>query len=76
MTQPSAVCSLGAYNYVSWRLADVSAMVMIPDFDDNGYLPAGIHAADLGEIAARFGHKPELRRVQMESLHWPGTKRI
>jgi hypothetical protein len=43
---------------------------MIPDFDDNGYLPTGIHPVDLGEIAARFGHEPELRRVQMDSLHW------
>src|SRR5690348_13204683 len=45
-------------------------MVMIPDFDDNGYLPVGIHPAGLGEIAARFGQEPELRRVQIESLHW------
>jgi hypothetical protein len=44
--------------------------VMIPDFDDNGYLPAGIHPASLEEIAARFGHEPELRRVQIESLRW------
>jgi hypothetical protein len=43
---------------------------MIPDFDDNDYLPAGIHAASLEEIAVRFGYEPELRRVQMESLHW------
>ena len=43
---------------------------MIPDFDDNGYLPAGIHPANLEEIAIRFGREPELRRVQMESLRW------
>jgi hypothetical protein len=43
---------------------------MIPDFDDNGYLPAGIHPASLEEIEARFGHEPELRRVQMDSLRW------
>lgn len=43
---------------------------MIPDFDDDGYLPAGIHPATMEEIAARFGQEPELRRVQMESLRW------
>jgi len=43
---------------------------MIPDFNDDGYLPAGIHPATLEEIAARFGLEPELRRVQTESLRW------
>ncbi len=43
---------------------------MIPDFNDHGYLPAGIHPATLERIAARFGQEPELRRVQMESLRW------
>jgi hypothetical protein len=43
---------------------------MIPAFDDDGYLPAGIYSATLDEIAARFGHEPELRRAQMESLRW------
>ena len=43
---------------------------MIPDFNDDGYLPAGIHAAGMDEIAARFGQELELRRVQMESLRW------
>ena len=43
---------------------------MIPPFDENGYLPPGIHPATLDEIEARFGHEPELRRVQMESLRW------
>jgi hypothetical protein len=27
---------------------------VIPPFDDNGYLPPGIHSATLDEIAARF----------------------
>jgi hypothetical protein len=53
-----------------WVNGVFSENVMIPDFDDNGYLPAGIHPADLEEIEARFGHEPELRRVQMESLRW------
>ena len=43
---------------------------MIPEFNDNGYLPAGIHPATLDEIAARFGTESEMRRVQMESLRW------
>ncbi len=43
---------------------------MIPEFNDDGYLPTGIHPATLDEIAARFGEEPELRRVQMESLRW------
>ena len=43
---------------------------MIPDFNDRGYLPAGIHPASLVEIEARFGLESELRRVQMESLRW------
>jgi hypothetical protein len=43
---------------------------MIPHFNDEGYLPPGIHLANLDEIAARFGQESELRRVQMESMRW------
>ena len=43
---------------------------MIPDFDEQGYLPAGIHQATLKEVAARFGTESELRQVQMQSLRW------
>jgi hypothetical protein len=43
---------------------------MIPEFNDDGYLPPGIHAATLAEITARFGQEPELRRAQMDSLRW------
>jgi hypothetical protein len=43
---------------------------MIPQLNSDGYLPAGIHSATLGEIEARFGQGSELRRVQMESLRW------
>ena len=43
---------------------------MIPPYNDNGYLPQGIHPANLEEIAARFGTGSELREVQMESLRW------
>lgn len=43
---------------------------MIPEFNDNGYLPPGIHTATLDEVAARFGSVSELRRVEMASLRW------
>lgn len=43
---------------------------MIPAFEDNGYLPLGIHRATVEEIEARFGTESELRRVQFESLTW------
>ncbi len=43
---------------------------MIPPFDDDGYLPPGVHPAELDEIAARFGRESELRQVEMESIRW------
>lgn len=43
---------------------------MIPEFNDEGYLPPGIHKAALEEIAGRFGREPELRQAQMDSLRW------
>ena len=43
---------------------------MIPPFNHEGYVPPGIHLADLQEIEARFGLESELRRAQMESLRW------
>src|SRR5437660_8775983 len=43
---------------------------MIPNFNDQGYLPLGIHPATLEEITARFGQESEVRQVQMESLRW------
>ncbi len=43
---------------------------MIPAFDDNGYLPPGIHPATLDEIEARFGTESEIRQVQMQWLRW------
>lgn len=43
---------------------------MIPPFEDSGYLPPGLHPARLAEIEMRFGGPSELRRVQMESVHW------
>ena len=43
---------------------------MIPPFNEQGYLPPGVHGATLDDIAERFGRESELRRVQMESLRW------
>lgn len=43
---------------------------MIPEFDEHGYLPPGIHRASLEEVAKRFGEESELRRVQMQSVRW------
>src|SRR5260370_16509852 len=43
---------------------------MIPAFNDDGYLPPGIHPATLEEIAARFGQESEIRQVQMAALRW------
>jgi uncharacterized protein DUF6932 len=43
---------------------------MIPDFNEHGYLPEGVHRATLEEIADRFGRQSEVRHVQMESLRW------
>jgi hypothetical protein len=43
---------------------------LIPDFDHYGYLPPGVHNATIEEVAERFGWQSELRRAQMESLHW------
>lgn len=43
---------------------------MIPEFNDDGYLPPGLHPATLDEIANRFGQEPELRQAQTESLRW------
>jgi hypothetical protein len=43
---------------------------MIPEFNDDGYLPPGIHPATLEEVAARFGQESEVRLNQMESLRW------
>jgi hypothetical protein len=43
---------------------------MIPDFDDDGYLPPGIHEATLDEIETRFGAESEVRRTQFQSMCW------
>ena len=43
---------------------------MIPPFEDNGYLPPGIHPATLEEVEAQFGCDSDLRGAQLQSLRW------
>ncbi|MGO9108649.1 MAG: DUF6932 family protein [Thermoguttaceae bacterium] len=43
---------------------------MIPDFDELGQLPPGVHLASLDEVAERFGSQSEIRREEVESLRW------
>jgi hypothetical protein len=41
-----------------WGEGLLGENIMIPDFDDNGYLPAGIHPASLEEIESYEHRKP------------------
>jgi len=43
---------------------------LIPDLNENGYLPPGIHPAALGEVVERFGAGSEVRIAQAQSLQW------
>jgi len=43
---------------------------MIPDFDEHGYLPQGLHAATLAEVEERFARGSEIRAAQFESIVW------
>lgn len=43
---------------------------MIPQFNDIGYLPQGVHLASLDEFAERFGQESEIRQSQMDSIRW------
>ena len=43
---------------------------MIPEFNEQGYLPPGIHIASLEEVIERFGVQSEVRQAQAESLQW------
>lgn len=43
---------------------------MIPEFDADGVLPAGVHPATVDEIRDRFGGPSEIRQTQMESIMW------
>lgn len=41
---------------------------MLPDFDDNGNLPPGIHEATIEEVAERFGSGSPEREVEIREL--------
>jgi hypothetical protein len=43
---------------------------MIPAFNDQGYLPPGVHQATMDEILERFGHGSEDRIAGSQSLQW------
>jgi hypothetical protein len=43
---------------------------VIPDFDERGYLPPGIHLGTLAEVVERFGRGSEVREAQAASLGW------
>ena len=43
---------------------------MIPELDQHGNLPPGIHPATLVEVEERFGRNTEVRRAEIESLRW------
>jgi hypothetical protein len=56
---------------------------MLPEFDDEGNLPAGIHLATLEELVARFGHGSPEREAGtaelIEFVQWArqhGFKRL
>src|SRR5258706_14275071 len=43
---------------------------MIPEFEESGYLPPGIHIATLDEVLERFGAGSEQREACGQSLQW------
>jgi hypothetical protein len=50
----------------------MGGVIVLPEFNERGNLPAGVHLASLDEVEARFGRASEIRQVQMESLRWLG----
>jgi hypothetical protein len=43
---------------------------VIPDLNEHGYLPAGIHVAALDDVVNRFGRGSDQRIAQGQSLRW------
>ena len=41
---------------------------MLPEFDENGYLPAAIHVCSVDECVARFGSGSPERDVETKEL--------
>lgn len=56
----------------------------LPDFDADGFLPPGIHAASLAEVGDRYGQGAVLRRQAFDllqrvvevALEYPTAKRV
>ena len=44
--------------------------LLIPELNEFGYLPPGVHRAALDEVIARFGIGNEQREAQADSLRW------
>jgi hypothetical protein len=43
---------------------------LIPQFNENGYLPPGIHSATIEQVVERFGRGSEERESGAQSLVW------
>lgn len=43
---------------------------MIPQFNEEGYLPPGVHKATIDEVVSRFGLGSEERIAEAQSLRW------
>jgi hypothetical protein len=41
---------------------------MLPDFDEHGYLPFGIHSCPIDELVARFGSGSSEREIEIQEL--------
>jgi hypothetical protein len=48
---------------------------LIPELRDDGYLPEGVHVAELEEIVARFGNTPRRSRLIARIRNWVGLAR-
>jgi hypothetical protein len=42
--------------------------MMLPDFDENGYLPQGIHRSTLDDVVVRFGHGSAEKETETQEL--------
>lgn len=58
------------FGMIGNRPCALDADELIPEFNEHGYLPLGIHPATLYEIEQRFGLEPEVRRAELQSLKW------
>lgn len=43
---------------------------VLPELDEYGNLPPGVHRATLAEVEERFGRSTEVRRAEIQSLRW------